>query len=117
MTAGGVAVAMASGEARGSIPFFVVLMTFFLTNFCVLTAVVVISMSETWSIVAILVTNVSVPLFLASASRWTAAAERRNDAIATWSPAVLALLAAEIVAIALSLGVAFSLPSRRRDFI
>jgi hypothetical protein len=115
---GGVVVAtQASGRPSGGIPFFVVMMTFFLVIFCVLLSIVVISMSEAWAIGGILITNLSVTLFFISVGKLPSVLGTADDAVASWSPTILILLAAEIVVILLSLALAIYLPSRKRDFI
>jgi ABC-2 type transport system permease protein len=115
---GGVVLGTAvSAHPDGGIPFFVVMMTFLLANFCLLTAVVVITMSEPWAIAGILITNISVTLFMFYVGNLPGIAGRGRDAVATWSPAILTVLAIEIAVILLSLGLAFLLPSRKKDFI
>ena len=117
LTGGVVVVTALSGAPRGGIPFFVALMTFLLSNFCVLLALVVITLSELWGVVGILVTNVSVTLFLFQLGKLVDISDRSGEAAATWSPALLAVLGGELALIALALGLAFYLPSRRRDFV
>lgn len=117
LTAGVVVATVLSGGPNGGIPFFVLMMTFFLTNFCLLMAVVVITMSELWSIAGILITNVSVTPFLAKVGNLPGVAGRSQDALATWSPTILTVLGIEIALILLSLGLAFYLPSRKKDFL
>lgn len=117
LTVGVVVATALSGKPSGGIPFFVAMMTFFLVNFCVLLTLIVITMSEGWAIAGILITNVSVTLFLFKISRLPGIARHAQDAAATWSPTILCLLAIEIFLILLSLGLAFSLPSRKKDFV
>lgn len=115
LTAGAVVATAVSGRPHGGIPFFVVTMMFFLVNFCLLMAVVAITTSELWAVTGILITNVSVPLFLANIGRLPGAGRRQD--IANWSPAILSVLAVEIALILVSLGLAFYVPSRKKDFI
>ena len=116
LTAGVVVLTAASAAPDGPIPFFVAMMTFFLGNFCVLTALTVITMSELAAIAGILVTNVSVTVFLVVIGRLPGIAEHREGDMAVWSPEILIVLAAELAVILRSLALAFYLPSRRRDF-
>ena len=116
-TAGVVASLTIAGEARGTIPYFVVMMTLFLANFCLLLAVVVITASEVASIVGILVTNVFVSLFMIRVGSLPGVAEYNHGAVAVWSPTVLAILAIEGAVIFAALALATYLPSRRRDFV
>jgi ABC-type transport system involved in multi-copper enzyme maturation permease subunit len=117
LTAGVVVLTLRSDRPHGGIPFFVVTMTFFLVTFCVLMTVVVTTMSEVWSVIGILMTNVSVTLFLFKVGRLPGVAGRAQDAVATWSPTILVLLGIEIVLILASLALALFLPSRKRDFV
>lgn len=101
----------------GPLPFFVAVMTFLLVNFCLLTALAVITRSEPAAIAGILVTNFSVTIFLSRLGRLLGVAGRSRDAAATWSPEVLAVLAVEVVVILVALILAFSVPSRRKDAV
>ncbi|HMM34068.1 MAG TPA: hypothetical protein PKA62_04950 [Thermoanaerobaculia bacterium] len=115
ITGGAVAVTALSPAPDGSLPFFVATMTFLLVNFCLLMALTVITRSEPAAIAGILVTNFSVTVFMSRLGRLPGVAGRTKDAVATWSPEVLAVLAVELVVILLSLALAFYVPSRRRD--
>lgn len=117
LTGGAIAATAISGRPGGGIPGFVAMMVLFLANFCVLMAVIVITMSEVWAVAGILVTNVSVPLFLAWISRQPGVAAHRHDPVATWTPTVLSVLGVEVALIALSLVLAVAVPSRRRDLV
>lgn len=117
LTAGVFAVTALSGEPMGGMPFFVVMMTFFLCNFCILLALVVISKSELVAVAGILVTNLSVTLFLVQVGRLPGVAEHSAGEFAVWSPTILAVLAIEIAVIALALGLALWFPSRKKDFV
>jgi hypothetical protein len=92
-------------------------MTFLLGNFCLLTALAVITRSELATIAGILVTNVSVTVFLIQLGKLPGVAGRSRDAAATWSPQILTVLAVELALILLSLALAFYLPSRRKDSV
>jgi len=117
LTGGVVLATAATGGPGGGIPFFVVMMMFFLVIFCVLLCIVAATMSEAWAIGGILITNLSVTLFFFTVGQHPGVTGRAGQAVATWSPAILTLLAVEIVVILLSLALAIYLPSRKRDFI
>mgnify|MGYP001558662857 CR=1 FL=1 len=117
LTVGVVALTALSGQPQGPIPFFVVMMTFFLGNFCLLLALVVNTKSELAAIAGVLITNVSVTLFLVQVGRLPGVAEHRLGAAAVWSPAILTVLGVELALILLSLGLAFYLPSRKKDLV
>lgn len=117
LTAGVVALTALSPAPDGGIPFFVAVMTFLLGNFCLLTALTVVTRSEIAAIAGILVTNVSVSLFLFRLGRLPGVAGRFQDASATWSPQILTVLVIELALILLSLALALYLPSRRKDSV
>jgi len=101
----------------GNIPFTVVMMAFFLGNFCILIAVVVITNSERWAVAGILGTNLSVSLFVIPVRGMPGIGEFIEGPIAVWSPAILTILGIEAVVIVLSLVFAFLVQSRKRDFV
>jgi hypothetical protein len=117
LTASVVLAVALTGAPAGDMPFFLAMMGFFLGNFCLLTAVIVITTSELWAVAAILVTNVSVTVFFSKVSALPGVAGRSHDAAATWSPEILTVLAFELALIVLSLALALYLPSRKKDFV
>ncbi|MFN0098383.1 MAG: hypothetical protein ACKVS7_06905 [Gemmatimonadaceae bacterium] len=98
----------------GALPYLVALMGLLLTNFCVLTAIGVISGSELWSVVGIIATNTSVPIFMTvMIPRLSPAID---GAVAVWSGPVALALLSEVVVAGLAIGSAFYIQSRRTDF-
>ena len=116
-TVGVVASLATSGQPRGPIPFFVLMMTLFLANFCILLAVVVLFPSEVAAIVGILFTNILVSLFMIRVGSLPGIAEFHGGTEAVFSSTTLVLLAAEVALIVLALALAHYLPSRQRDFV
>ena len=117
LTATVVVVTVVSGGPLGGMPSFLAMMTFFLATFCMLTALIVMTTSEAWAIAGILITNVLVTIYFARIGNLPGIAAHTRDATATWSSTVLLVLAVEIALIVLSLVLAFSLASRRKDFV
>ena len=100
--------------AVGALPSSVALMGLLLTNFCILTAIGLISGSELWSVVGIIATNTSVPLFMAAmVPRLTPATD---GVMAFWSGPIVVTLLAELGVAVLALATAFVVQSRRTDF-
>lgn len=91
------------------VPFFVSLMMLLLTNFVVLVTVGVITTSERWVASAIILTNVSVPLFFSRSSP--------DDMPVGWAPGMVVGFAIEAAIVVLCLGLVFYTQSRRRDFV
>ncbi len=117
ITGGVVGLTVLSPAPDGFLPFFVATMTFLLVNFCLLTALAVITRSEPAAIAGILLTNFSVTIFLSRLARLTGVAGRSKEAVATWTPEILTVLAVEVALILLALALAFTLPSRRKDAV
>jgi hypothetical protein len=117
LTGGVVALTLATDRPDGALPFFVALMGFLFGNFATLTALVATAKSELWAIAGILVTNVSVTPFLIHLGKLPGVAGRTGDAVATWSPEILKLLAVEGAWILAALALAVWLPTRRRDLV
>ena len=117
LTAGVILATLVTGAPRGGLPAFVLMMRYFLANFCLLMAIIVITMSELWSIVGILATNIVLTLFLMNLGRLPGIAGHSQDAAATWAPAATRIMAIELAVAALSLVLAIQLPSRRKDLV
>ncbi len=117
LTAGVAVATLATAAPDGPLPFFVAMMTFFLGNFCLLMAITVITQSEAATIAAILVTNISVTIYLFQVGRLPGIGEHRDGDVAVWSPAILTVLAIEVAVILAALALAIYLPSRRKDSV
>lgn len=117
LTAGVVGLAFLAAGPTAEVQLFLLIMLALLASFCVLTAVVVITFSEPWSIAAILVTNVSVTLFLTQVGRLAGTPASGGHAVATWSTPALAVLAAELAVILLSLVLALYLAPGRTTLL
>jgi ABC-2 type transport system permease protein len=101
----------------GSIPFTVAMMLFFLANFCVLLALLLVTESEGWAVAGILGTNFGVAAYMNIVTALPGIAEHREGPIAVWSTSVLAIIAIEVAVVMLSLGLAFYIQSQKRDFV
>jgi ABC-2 type transport system permease protein len=101
----------------GRLPFTVTMMFFFLANFCVLIAVLLISGTEVWAVVGVVFTNVLVSVYLTTVQQLPGIAEYLEGPTAVWSPTILTILGVEAAVIALSLGLIFFVQSRKKDFV
>jgi ABC-type transport system involved in multi-copper enzyme maturation permease subunit len=115
-TAVGVAVAF-DPPPDGSIPLTVAMMFFFLANFCVLLALLLITRSEYWAIAGILLTNFGIAAYMNIVSQLPSIAEHNDGPVAVWSTTVLTIIAIEAAVAALSLGLTFYVQARRKDFV
>ena len=101
--------------ADGSLPYAMGMMGLYLATFCVLIALGVITGSEFWAVAGIIATNTSVPVFLGTVLPFIAGDV--DGPVPVWSPAILATLGIEAAVVVLSLGLAFLVQSRRKDFV
>lgn len=114
LTVGVVAATVLTDAPDGTLPGFVAIMLLFLADFCALLALIAITQSERWAIAGILLTNVAVTVFLTRLGRLAGPAEGE---VATFSPEILTVIAVEVATILLALGLAFYLPTRKKDFL
>jgi ABC-2 type transport system permease protein len=101
----------------GLIPFVAVLMGEIFVSYCLILATALVSESQAWTIGVMVTLNLAFQGFLYFASHQpTIARVMKGDAV-VWPPAVLALLAAELAAILLTLGLTFFFQARKTDFL
>lgn len=103
------AFAWTGSTSSDGVPFFVSLMTLLLTNFVLLVTVGVMTTSERWVASAIILTNLSVPLFFSRSSP--------EDMPVGWAPGMLIGFAIETLIVLLCLGLLFYTQSTRKDFV
>ena len=101
----------------GRIPYTVALMGFFLSNFCMLLALLMITGSERWAIAGIILTNMSISVYISVVGRLPGIAEHLEGAVAVWSSTILTILAIEAAVSVLSVALAFYVLSHKKDFI
>ena len=101
----------------GRLPFTVTMMLFFLANFCVLIAVLLISGTEVWAVVGVVFTNVLVSVYMTTVQQLPGIREHVEGPIAVWSPTIFTILGVEAAVIALSLALTFFVQSRKKDFV
>jgi hypothetical protein len=92
-------------------------MFFFLANFCVLIAVLLISGTEVWAVAGIVFTNFLVSVYLTTIQQLPGIREYVEGPIAVWSPTILTILGVETAVIVLCLGLTFFVQSRKKDFV
>jgi hypothetical protein len=102
---------------NGEIPFTVVTLGLFLANFCFLVALLLVSGAEFWAVAGVVLTNLTVPLFMNVVVGLPGIREYIQGPVAVWSPTIFAILGTEATVAVLSLGIAFYVQSRRTDFI
>jgi ABC-2 type transport system permease protein len=105
------------GIPDGMVPGIIVLAVLTFVGFCVVAGAALTSESEGFTIAATIATNSSYGfawyLYISNPQLRS----QMGNPIVVWSPEVLTILAAEIAAIVLILGITFYLQSRKRDFV
>ncbi|HEX6096211.1 MAG TPA: ABC transporter permease [Thermoanaerobaculia bacterium] len=116
---GGAALLLSSEGARSGalLPFATVALTYILASYVLVLAVAIVTESQGWTLCAMGVTNLFLQFFLYWVSHMPSIERGMKGRGAVWDPTVLALLGAELAAIAVLLGLAFVFQARKRDFL
>jgi ABC-2 type transport system permease protein len=115
LTAGAVALFLATPIPDGLVTPTVLLSVFYLAIFCIVVAVTLSTTSEVVTSVTIILTNMSVTLFMFAIFGNPTIAEDAKSDVVVWSAPVLTLLTGEALCIALALALPFLF--RKRDYI
>ena len=102
---------------NGEMPLTVAMMGLFLANFCILVALMLVTGHEAWAVAGILITNLTVPVFMSVVTGLPGVAEHIQGPVVVWSPTILAILGSEAAVSVLALGLAFYVQSRKKDFV
>jgi ABC-type transport system involved in multi-copper enzyme maturation permease subunit len=113
---GGLAL-LVMGDAGGMIPFTTLVLTEIFVSNCLILSVALVSESQNWTIFAIVLGNLSFNGFLYYVSHIPSIASAMKGHTMIWSQAPVTLLAAELAAIVLLLGLTFFFQGRKTDFI
>ena len=101
----------------GYLPYVTLVMLYFLCNFCMLLAAIVVSSSEKVMIAAILVTNISITIALQVFARIPSVAQQMETDQIVWSPTVIWLVFAEILFCFFCLAVAVYIQKQKTDLV
>ena len=113
-----VALTAVSDEApNGGIPYFVAMMAFFLSNFCVLLTVLIVTGSEKWAVAGILGTNITIPVYLPFVANLSGVREYIGGHTAAWTPTIVTIISIEAAVSTLAVALAFFVSSRKKDFV
>ncbi len=112
-----IAILALDGLPDGLVPFLVLLLGFFLHNFSIFLSVSLLTQSELWVVATILVTNMSISLFMTLVIRFPTIGDNMEGPAAVWSPTFFTILAVELAVIATALTIALTVLSRKKDFL
>ncbi len=101
----------------GLIPFLVLLLGFFLHNFSIFLCVSLVTQKELWVVATIVLTNMSISIFMPLVRRFPSIGDNVDGSVAVWSPAVFTILAVELAVIVAVLTIALTFLSRKKDFL
>lgn len=116
---GGAALILGSEGARSGamIPFATIALTYILASYVLVLAVAIITESQGWTLCAMGVTNLFLQFFLYWVSHMPSIERGMKGRGAVWDSTALTLLGAELLAIVVLLGLAFTFQARKRDFL
>lgn len=109
-------VLLSIADGLGRVPQILAMMGFFLANFCVLLALLMVTASEKWAVAGIFLTNMSVSVYFMMVNSLRGIGDL-TGAVPVWTPTVLAVIATEAAVSIVAIALAFYLPSRKKDFI
>ncbi len=117
LTVGALVVVTVTRIPDGLLPMTLLLLVYFLCTFSVMVAVALIVSSDAKTTLWIIITNMSVTLFMVGIGRMPGIGGQEGSATPLWSGPFFAVLAAELTLIVIALAVPLYYHSRKRDFI
>ena len=106
-----------SPSSRGLLPYTAIMSTEILLSTCLILAVALITESQGWTVVAIMVGNLAVNGIGYVVAHIPGIAKEMWGSTIQWSGAASALLLAEFAIVVLLLGVTFLVQSKKKDFL
>jgi ABC-2 type transport system permease protein len=115
----GAALLLTAGGARSAalIPLATLALTYILASYILVLTVAIVTESQGWTLCAMGATNLFLQFFLYWVSHLPSIERGMKGRGAVWDATALALLGAELAAMAVLLGLAFVFQARKRDFI
>jgi ABC-type transport system involved in multi-copper enzyme maturation permease subunit len=117
LTVGAILTILVTPIPNGTITSNALLLFYFLTNFFVFLAVAASVTSEKWIVATIIVTNMSISLVISAINLIPSIAANLRGPSPVWPPAAIAILAAELGVIALSIAIMVWVQSKRTDYV
>jgi ABC-type transport system involved in multi-copper enzyme maturation permease subunit len=117
LVGGSVALILAAPVIHGLFAFTVIMAIEILVNTCLMIAVALVTESKSWSISAMIVGNVGLNLVGYAVAHIPGIANGMFGTVIQWSPAATICVATELTLIAVLLGGAFFIQSRKTDFL
>lgn len=117
LTAGAIGVLFLPGATHGLVPYAAIMAVEMLLTICLIVVAGVISESQVWTTVAILVTSIGIDGFGYLFAHLHGISAYMWGMRVHWTPTAWIVLAAEFLMVPLLLGATFSIQSRKTDFL
>jgi ABC-2 type transport system permease protein len=118
LTVGAALILGSEGARSGAmIPFATITLTYILASYILVLAVAIITESQGWTLCTMGVTNLFLQFFLYWVSHMPSIERGMKGRGAVWDATAITLLGAELLAIVVLLGLAFTFQARKRDFL
>lgn len=101
----------------GLVPYVVLMQIYFVCNFCLFLAVVLVTSAERWIVATIIVTNMSLTLAIYLLGSIPSIALNMETDNIVWSPTVVAIIFAQLAVCVLVLSAAVAIQKQKRDVI
>lgn len=117
LTAAAVAVIAVTPIPDGQVPFLVIILLWAICYYSLLLGVVLVTDSQVWTTVVIVVCNVAPTFFIPALYQLPSIDAADPAAVAYWGAEVLAVLGAELALCVIAIGLGLVFHSRKRDFV
>jgi ABC-2 type transport system permease protein len=118
LTVGAALILGSEGARSGAmIPFATITLTYILASYILVLAVAIITESQGWTLCTMGVTNLFLQFFLYWVSHMPSIERGMKGRGAVWDATAITLLGAELLAVVVLLGLAFTFQARKRDFL
>src|SRR5690606_7824164 len=101
----------------GVLAYVTVMLLYFVRNFCLFLSIVISTMSEKFTVAAIILTNIGIALALQLFARVAVLGDYLEVDQIVWSPAVSIIVLVELLFCVLSLWTALSIRKRNKDLV
>ncbi len=107
---------LVESSPNGNLPFMMLLMLYLLCNFCIFLAVAMVSTSERLIVATIILTNMSITLFITTMESLPTIAQYRSTEFVVWGGDTISLSVAVLLVSVLAPTMALIRIARRKDF-
>lgn len=106
-----------AGIPNGLIPFAVLVLLQILVGYCLMLSLALVTESETWTIIVLVLSNLFLNYFMYTVSHIPAMEAAMLGETIIWNQEAILILLAQIIVILLAIGLTFYFQSRKKDFL